>query len=166
MDFKEIFDEFYHKRKELKTLHVASCDLKYKPNAASKMLISIVKPNLIYFLDYKFTHTYANVGVNPQLSVSFMDDANFTGYRLTGTGEILAAGKEFNEIEAKWERRLTHYEADRIVRRMTGQYSTREAENCLPKDFHIIKFTALEASAIKPDRVLRAQFYLPRGADQ
>ena len=157
MDFKEIFGCFVEKNPNLKVLSVASCDPGGKPNSASKMLVDVAVPNKIYFLDYKFTQSYSNIHVNPQLSISFMDDASFTGYRLTGTCEILDSGPEYDAVKTSWEKRLISYEADRIIRRIQGYYSTKESENALPRDFVIVKFTAKEASVVKPDRVFRAR---------
>lgn len=157
MDFKEIFDCFLEQNAKLKVLSVASCDQNGKPNSASKMLVDVIAPNRIYFLDYKFTQSYSNIHVNPQLSLSFMDDVNFTGYRLTGICQIMDSGPEYDEARKSWEKRLISYEADRIIRRITGHYSTKESENALPRDFVIVKFTAKEASVVKPDRVFRAQ---------
>ena len=158
MDFKQIFECFIDQKKELKVINIASCDLHGKPNSAAKMLVDVVAPNRIYYLDYNHTQTFANLQANPQLSVSFMDDAAFTGYRLTGSAETVEAGSpEYEAAKKSWDRRLITYEADRILARVTGKYSTKESEIKLPPDFVIIKFTAKEAAVIKPDRVLRAE---------
>ena len=156
MNFEEIFHCFMERQKDLKAVNVASCDDRGKPNSASKMLVEVKSPHQILFLDYKFTQTYSNMKRNPQLSVSFLDDDSFTGYRLTGVGEYLETGREYEAAKKSWEKRLIAYEADRIIKRIQGLYSTREAENSLPQDFVIVKFTAREASVVKPDRVLRA----------
>ncbi len=157
MNFKEIFENFLDHQKDLKVISVASCDFSAKPNSAAKLLVDVVVPNHVYYLDYNHTQTYHNIQVNPQISISFMDDAAFTGYRLTGTAKCLTSGTAYEEARKSWEKRLIAYEADRIVRRVMGHYSTKESENTLPKDFVIIQFTALEAAVIKPDRVLRAK---------
>lgn len=157
MNFKQIFENFLDHQKDLKVISVASCDLHCKPNSAAKLLVDVELPNHVYYLDYNHTQTYSNIQANPQISISFMDDAAFTGFRMTGTAQVLTSGKEYDEACKSWEKRLIAYEADRIVRRLMGHYSTKESENTLPKDFVIIQFTALEAAVIKPDRVLRAK---------
>lgn len=157
MNFKQIFENFLEHQKDLKVISVASCDSQGKPNSAAKMLVDVVLPNLIYFLDYRYTQTYTNVQSNPQLSISFMDDAAFTGFRLTGDAEILEEGEEFEKIQKSWEKRLITYEADRILKRLMGHYSTKESENTLPKNFVLTRLAAKEAAVIKPDRVLRAK---------
>ncbi|MBI2167834.1 MAG: pyridoxamine 5'-phosphate oxidase family protein [Candidatus Omnitrophica bacterium] len=155
--FKDIFTQFLDHEERLKVISVASCDRRLTPNSAPKMLVDMVKPNRVFFLDYKFTRTYSNLCENPKISISFMDDDTFTGCRLTGTAEALESGRDYERAKKSWEKRLISYEADRILKRITGQYSTREAENTLPKDFVIVKFMGEEASMVKPDRVLRAQ---------
>jgi general stress protein 26 len=157
-NFDKIFESFLTHKDLLKVISVASSDKKGKPNSAPKMLIDIVKPNRVYFLDFKFTQTYANIEANPYASVSFMNDDEFRGYRVNGRCRHLESGEEFEMIKGLWEKRLIRYEADRIIRRVTGGYSAKEAENLLPKDFVISRLTADQGSIVKPDRVLRAVF--------
>lgn len=156
MDFPEIFQSFLAHKKTLKVISIASSDLRGKPNCAAKMLMDIVEPSRIYFMDYRYTQTFANLTVNPQISVSFMDDASFTGYRLNGCAEILESGTEYDEVKQNWGKKVIAYEADRIVTRMTGRYSTKESENKLPKDFVIVRMIVGEGAVIKPDRVFKA----------
>ncbi len=120
------------------------------------MLVDVLAPNKVFYLDHKFTTTYANVCGNHNLSISFMDDVNFTGYRLNGRGKVLHSGREFEKVSKEWEKRLIRYEADRMLRRITGHHSAREAENALPDEFVIVVFTADEGAVIKPDRIFRA----------
>ncbi len=154
--FKETFESFLDHKENLKVVSVASATQDGKPNSAAKLLVDIVAPNIVLFIDYKFTQTYANIQSNSRLSVSFMDDDSFTGYKLKGTCHILESGPEYQESSKAWEKRLTRYEAERIIRRSKGLYSARESEHALPKDFVLVKFIASEAALIKPDRVLRA----------
>lgn len=156
MDFDAIFNAFLDNKDQMKVISVASCAKGGKPNSAPKMLIDIERPNQVYFLDYNHTRSYANLQENPELSVSFMNDAAFTGYRLNGTAQILAAGAKFEEAKKRWEKRLIAYETDRMIQRIRGLYSTKESENSMPKDFVIIKITATEGSVVKPDRIFRA----------
>lgn len=157
MNFKSIFEVFLSKEKELKVISVASCTKNAKPNSASKMLVNIKSPNMVFFLDYKVTQSYHNILENPFISISFMDDAAFTGYRLSGPAKILSTGPEFEAASKSWERRQIAYEAERILQRLTGRYSTREGERSLPKDFVIVRLDANEGSVVKPDRVFRAE---------
>ena len=156
VNFQAIFDTFLEKKKDLKVISVASCTRKAEPNSASKMLVEILAPNLLYFLDFKTTQSFHNISENPLISVSFMDDAHFTGYRLTGPCEVLQSGEEYDRISQSWDKRVIGYEAERIIQRMTGRFSTREAERNLPKDFVIVRLEARDGSVVKPGRIFRA----------
>src|SRR5689334_8549661 len=151
MDFSEIFDSFVD-HKNLKVISVASCSKDCRPNSAPKLLVEIVSPNKIFFLDYKFTQTYSNILKNPYLSLSFMDDADFTGDRLSGKAVVLGPGNEFEEAIKSWEKRLIVYETERMIARVKGQYSTKHSESSLPQNFVIIQLTAEEGAVVKPDR--------------
>lgn len=120
------------------------------------MLVDIVLPNQVFFLDYRFTQTYANITQNRKLSVSFMDEEAFVGYRFNGTCQVIESGEEYERVKETWRRRLISYEATRIVERVRGSYSAREAENILPDDFVIVKFEAKQGSVVRPDRIFRA----------
>jgi len=156
MKFKEIFDEFVQQRNRLKVVFVGSCDPEGKPNTAPKMLIDVIEPNVVFVLDYRSTNTHANVSKNPRISLAFMDEQTFTGFRLTGTCEIVDSGKDFELAKEVWHKRLISYETDRMLERIRGGFSARHAENVLPENFVVIKLSAKEAARVEPDRILRA----------
>ena len=158
LGFSEIFKHFLEYKDILKVITVASCDLSGNPNSAPKLLVDVVLPNHVYFLDYRYNKTYKNLEVNDRLSLSFMDERAFQGYRLTGLCRPLTDAKELGKARAIWEKRVERYVVDRIVERIKGHYSARTAEGDLPQDFVIMDFCATEAAVVKPDRVLLAQY--------
>ncbi len=156
MEFPEIFQQFLERKNSLKTVFVASSDDFGRPNCAPKMLVDIVKPNKVFYVDFKFSRTFTNVHQNWQSSLSFMDDRNFTGFRLNGFSQVIDSGRDYQIIKEKWAQRVISHEADRLINRLKGIFSTHESEFTLPNDFVIIQFIAEEASLVKPDRVLNA----------
>ncbi len=157
MKFEEIMRRFNQHKGNLKTVSVASLDGGGKPNSAHKMLIDVVPPDHVYFLDYPFTRTYANLKKNESVSLSYMDDLDFVGYKFNGPVEILESGNVYEDVKARWEARLLSHEAGRILARMKGQYSAREAENALPKGYVIARLAVHEASVIRPSHIHRAK---------
>ncbi len=155
MDFTEIFKEFLDRKANLKVVFVASSDWLGNPNCSPKMLIDVSPPNLIYYIDFKFSSTYQNISSNPNISLSFMDDKYFTGFRLKGHSEFLEHGKEFDKIKKVWDQRVVSYETSRMIERIKGIFSTRQSEITIPANFVITRFMAEEAAAVKPDRVLK-----------
>lgn len=156
MKFKEIFKKFLEHEPHLKVIFVGSADMNGSPNCAPKMLIDVVAPNKIFYMDYKSLKTYKNILENFELSVSFMDDRTFTGFRLSGSCHEIASGPEFESVRAKWNQKVVAYEAQRMAERIRGNFSTRKSEATLPDSFVVIKFVAEQGSLVKPDRVLRA----------
>ena len=53
MEFKEIFERFIERRKELRVVFVASSDENGQPNCAPKLLVDVVKPNKVFYIDFK-----------------------------------------------------------------------------------------------------------------
>ena len=130
MEFKQIFGEFLAQKDHLKVIFVGSCDNKGTPNVGPKMLVDIVSPDAVYYLDYKFTQTYANIRDNTKVSLSFMDDKTFTGYRLTGECSILDSGKSYEKAKEIWKKRLIHYEAGRMIERIRGGFPRVRPKTC------------------------------------
>jgi general stress protein 26 len=163
MQFQEIFAHFLDARERLKVITVASSTPDGEPNGAPKMLVDAAAPNKIYFIEYRHTQTFANLCVNPRLSVAFMDEREFLGFRLNGRATLLEKGEEYENARAAWRRRLARYEVDRMPERIRGGRSSRSAENALPHDFVLVRLNADTAAVVHPDRVLRAAWQEPRG---
>jgi len=158
MKFSKLFTNFWQHRDHAKVIFVGSCGSNRKPNVAPKMLVDIVKPNKVFYIDYAFTQSYTNLLQNKHMSLAIMDDRAFRGLRFNGQAKILKKGREFKAVQKKWDQKICHYEAMRMVDRIRGQRSARRAENSLPEDFVIVKFTVREASEVHPDRIIRARY--------
>ena len=156
MEFAEIFRQFLEYHDRLKVVFVGSSDENGQPNCVPKMLIDIVKPNKVFYIDFKFSRTYANVNQNWQSSLAFMDDKTFIGFKLTGFSQVIDSGREFMLVKEKWTQKVISYEADRMIERIKGIFSGQPPAISLPDDYAIIKFIAEEAAIVKPDRVLKA----------
>jgi len=165
VEFAHIFHQFLEKKESLKTITVASCDAEGNPNSAPKLLVDASAPNRIYYLDYPYNRTYCNLMQNHRLSLSIMDERAFKGYRLTGVCKPLTEPKKLEEARRIWEKRADRYLIDRMVERIRGHDSAREAEDSLPQDYVIMEFVAREASVVKPDRALLAKYHLEHPED-
>lgn len=156
MEFGEIFQLFLDHQNSLEAVFVASSDENGLPNCAPKLLIAVAKPNIVYYVDYTFSRTFANVDQNWQSSLAFMDDKKFIGLRLSGFSQVIDSGREYILVNDKWAKKVTAYQAERIIERVKGIHSDLPHELVIPKNFVIVKFIAEEAAIVRPDRVLRA----------
>ena len=156
MEFNGIFNHFLERRDHLTTVFVATVDANGQPNCSPKMVIDIVKPNKVFFVDIKTSQTYSNIESHWQCSLSFVDEKTLTGIRLGGFSQLIDSGRDFIVLKDKWMRKVTAYEADRMIERIKGIFSGRPSEIALPKDFMVMKFIAEEGAIVKPDNALRA----------
>ena len=156
MEFGEIFQLFLDRQNSLKVIFVGSSDENGLPNYAPKLLIAITKPNIVYYIDYTFSRTFANIDQNWQSSLAFMDDKKFIGLRLSGFSQVIDSGREYMLVNNKWAKKVTAYQAERMIERVKGIHSDLPNELSIPKNFMIVKFIAEEAAIVRPDRILRA----------
>lgn len=159
LEFPQIFRHFLDTRDLLKVITVATCDGQGNPNSAPKLLVDVIAPNKIYYLDYPYNRSFCNLQENNRLSMSFIDERAFQGYRLSGICSQLTESAELSKARKAWEKRADRYVVDRIVERIKGYSSAREAEGSLPQDYVIMEFLAKEAAVVKPDRALLAKYH-------
>lgn len=163
MEFDEIFRQFLESRRRLKVIFVGSSDESGQPNCSPKLLIDIVSPNKLYYIDHKSSRTYRNVHANWLCSAAFMSHSDFTGYRMSGFTQDIDSGREFEALRETWSEKVIAYEAERMVERIKGIYSGQAGLIHLPEDFVIEKFIAEEAAIVSPDRVLSAALEIRNG---
>ena len=144
MVLKKIFRQFLEYRAQLKTIYVASSDEEGKPNCAPRMLIDIVKPNYVYYIDFKSSQTYANLQQNGWTSLAFMDEGSFAGFKLNGFSQVIHSGQEFELVEKKLTKIIDSYQVERMIERIKGILSNQPREIVLPRDYVIVKFIAEE----------------------
>src|SRR3989338_4049286 len=144
MVLKKIFRQFLEYRAQLKTIYVASSDEEGKPNCAPRMLIDIVKPNYVYYIDFKSSQTYANLQQNGWASLAFMDEGSFAGFKLNGFSQVIHSGQEFELVEKKLTKIIDSYQVERMIERIKGILSNQPREIVLPRDYVIVKFIAEE----------------------
>ena len=90
------------------------------------------------------------------MSLSIIDDRVFKGFRLNGSSRTITSGSDYECAREKWADRAIRFESERMVDRLKGFFSAREAEMSIPKDFVIVEFTAVDGAIVKPGRILRA----------
>lgn len=147
MGLKQIFQEFIDHRRQLQVVYVATSDENGQPNCAPAIVIDIVKPNKVYYVDFKSSRTYANLAMNKQTSLAFLEEKSFLGLKLNGWSEVLEKGSEYKRLKNKLLSKINTYDAEQCIERVKGVVSHLPAEMTLPTDYVIIKFVANESKA-------------------
>lgn len=110
MNTKKIHDLLENKE----FVSVASCDFSGRPNVAPKFFLKI-EHSYLYLIDYVLGATFANLKVNPRVSISVMDKEALTGYQLNGHAQIIDSGPEYNKVEQELLQREIDLSAKRII---------------------------------------------------
>lgn len=156
MEFEEIFLQFIERRQRLKAVFLGTADEYNQPNCAPKLLADIIKPNRVFYIDFKSSQSYKNLEQNWNASLSIMDEKTFTGYKLKGFCHMIDSGREFMLVKEKWAQRATAYEAEWMLDRIKGVARDFPQTNQLPTDFVVMRFIAEEAVEVNTDRVYKA----------
>ena len=142
MSLKKRFQPFLERRGWLKVIYVATCDENGDPNCAPRLIIDIKEPDKIFYIDFKSSHTYTNICRTGSVSLAFMDEKDFIGFKINGFSEPLYSGEEFEGLKKTWAKIANTYHAERIIERIKGIISGRIGEIPLPDDYVFVKFIA------------------------
>ncbi len=117
---------------------VATSDLSSKPNAAPKFLLK-VEGNYIFLVDYTRGKTWENLKINPQVSLSFMDTDDLTGYQLNGTAKVIEEGHEYDKITREFQQKEIDLSCRRIIEGVVHEKGHKSFEVAIPDRVVIFK---------------------------
>jgi len=99
-------------------INVATCDNRGRPNGVSKLIVKI-DGNSIVLVDYTIGRTYANLMINPRVSLSFFDLERLRGYQINGHVEIIERGSSYEEMTSHLTQKEISLSTERVIRGMT-----------------------------------------------
>jgi predicted pyridoxine 5'-phosphate oxidase superfamily flavin-nucleotide-binding protein len=135
---------------------VATADKEGKPNCAPKLLLKI-DGEVIYFIDYSIGRTFRNLRVNPQISLSFMDIHSLSGYRLSGSVEIIENGEVYDECLKELRVKEIDLSVERIVKGVQNGKVHKYFESEIPERFLIYKVKIEDGCEITPRGLIRRE---------
>jgi len=141
---------------EREFISVATCDLKFLPNAAPKFLLK-VEGNFIYLVDYTIGKTLENLRVNPRASLSFMDSNSLVGYQINGPTEVIEDGSEYKGILKEMERKQIDLSIKRVIEAVERGKTHKSFEVIIPEKVVIIKLKVEEIAEIGPAGTLKKE---------
>jgi predicted pyridoxine 5'-phosphate oxidase superfamily flavin-nucleotide-binding protein len=68
------------------------------PNATPKGSVRVIDDEHIVFADLFSLKTRANLGENPHVSVTIVDEKSYKGYQFKGTAEMFSDGPLFDKM--------------------------------------------------------------------
>lgn len=139
-------------------LNIATCDYSGRPNVAPKFLIK-VDGNNMYFSDYVFGKTFANLKLNPRVSISAINLDTLTGYQINGVARIITAGTEFRKIIKEMQMKQVKFSASKLIEGLHRGAGYKEFEVTLPDKVCIFKIKINEVVEIgKTGKVERKKY--------
>jgi hypothetical protein len=120
---------------------VSSIDQNGFPHNSCKDIVKIEPEGKIYLIDVYHGATTKNITLNPQVSISAVDEHKFIGYCLKGKA-IMAEDKISQEIIKVWEDNITSRLARRLLRNLVqdqGQRHHPEASLPFPKQLIVLE---------------------------
>ncbi len=130
---------------------VSTIDKDGSPHNACKGIVNMTESGRIYLLDLYKGRTYENLKKNSYISVTAVDEHNFTGYCLKGTAKILDKHKIKSLTIKLWEQKITGRITHRLlknIREEKGHVYHPEAR--LPKPEYLIDVNVNEIIDLSP----------------
>jgi general stress protein 26 len=120
---------------------VSSIDPNGFPHSSCKDIVKIEPQGKIYLIDVYQGLTIKNILLNPQVSISAVDEHKFMGFCLKGKAGMLE-DKINQEMIKAWEDKITSRLAKRLLRNLTqdqGQRHHPEASLPHPKQLILLE---------------------------
>jgi len=86
-----------------------------------KGIVDIDKQGIICLLDLYKQRTYANLQLNPNISLTVVDEHQFQGYSLKGKARMISGEKITEDMMKAWEKKVTSRVSQRILRNIKGK---------------------------------------------
>jgi uncharacterized pyridoxamine 5'-phosphate oxidase family protein len=119
-------------------ISIATCDLKGRPNAASKFILKI-DGGFIYLVDYIFGKSYENLKANPRVSLSFVNTESLKSYQINGSVELIEQGSVYETIALELVHKEVRLSTDRIIKGVSSGKRHENFEVAIPEKFVIFK---------------------------
>jgi predicted pyridoxine 5'-phosphate oxidase superfamily flavin-nucleotide-binding protein len=142
--------------KKREFVSVATCDLEGRPNAAPKFVLKL-ENHFIYLVDYSIGRTSQNLGINPRISISFMDSNTLMGYQLNGPVEVINKGQEYDVLVKELSQKELELSTKRIIEGVTNGKSHEGFELNLSEKFIIFKVIVEEIVEIASSGTLKRE---------
>jgi uncharacterized pyridoxamine 5'-phosphate oxidase family protein len=135
---------------------VAAADPEGKPYAAPKFILK-VESNFIYLVDYVIARIHGILKVNPNISISLMDNNSLKGYQVNGAVEIIEKGPEFDLLVKALAQKEMELSSRRIVEGVTRGKAHEGFELAMAEKFVIFKVRVEEIVEIFSSGLLKRE---------
>ncbi len=116
-----------------------------------KDVLKIEKEGSVYLLDLYLRNTFQNLKINPNISITAVDEHRFIGYSLVGKAKIVHDEKLNRDIFKAWEQKMTSRISKRIIKNLKGEKGHKlHPEAALPRPEYLIVMDVTEVIDLTP----------------
>ena len=124
------------------------------PNNSCKDIVEIDKDGRIYLLDLFRGRTQENLKLNPNVSITAIDEHRFVGYSLEGKAHIVAKDEKRPHLLKAWEDKITDRLSRRLIKNLHGEKGhSKHPEAMLPKPEYMIAVNVEEIVDLTPRKI-------------
>jgi uncharacterized pyridoxamine 5'-phosphate oxidase family protein len=148
---KRLTDEIVRFFREQGFVIVSTIDKRGMPHTSCKGIINISSLGKVYLLDVYLRQTYNNLRLNPNISITAVDEHKFKGYCLKGKASLVSQDKLKPQIKKDWESRIASRITQRLIKNIREQKGhPRHPEALLPAPEYMIVMDVEEVVDLTP----------------
>ena len=132
---------------------VSTIDPKGGIHCSAKGIVDVDK-NKVYLVDLYKAVTFSNLKLNPTVTITVVDEAEFIGFALKGTAAIVERKDLEGRIVKKWEQRLVGRISKRVIKNIKkDKGSSLHPESRFPQPQYLIQVEVKEAVDLTPSNL-------------
>jgi len=135
---------------------VSTLDSNGSIHCSAKGIVDIDQKGRLYLIDLYLAKTFNNLKKNPVVSITAVNEHEFTGYTLKGKAKIVEKAKIKGHLLSKWEEKVISRVSTRLIKNIKkDQGSLTHPESRFPEPQYLIEVDIEEVIDLSPTHLKR-----------
>ncbi len=135
---------------------VSTLDAKGNIHCVAKGIVSIKKEGKVFLVDIYQASTFNNLKRNPTVTITAIDEHQFSGYALKGKGYLIGRDGIKAHVLKKWEEMVTKRVSNRLIKNLKEDKKTsHHPESLFPQPKNLIEIDVEEIIDLTPRHLKR-----------
>lgn len=151
---KRLSDDVMDFFKDQTFVIVTTLDADGTPHDSCKDIVRLSRDGRIYLLDLYMRRTYQNLQKNPHMCIAQVDEHQFAGYCLKGTGKVVKVDRLRAQVHKMWQKKISSRIVTRIIRNLKEEKGhPAQPESLLPRPEYMIVMDVAEIIDLTPAHI-------------
>jgi len=147
----ELSDSVIYLLKKQGFVIVSTLDSKSAIHCAAKGIVGIEKQGKVYLIDLYRNNTFQNLKNSSTISITAVDESEFTGYTLKGKAKIIEREKIEDQIIKAWEEKVIARVSSRVIADIKKEkQESHQPEILFPQPQYLIEIELEEIFDLTP----------------